>query len=112
MRHLLNIDTELFDLYEGVIYGSRYELSDNAVVLLDHQLKVWNEEEKELEKIASDVYCLNVYKGDAFYAQSVDDGVCIKYRSFDGESEVELFTINPDENKSIKSLVVSDDFII
>ena len=112
MRHLLNVDTELFDLYEGVIYGSRYELSDNAVVLLDHQLKVWNEEEKELEKIASDVYCLNVYKGDAFYAQSVDDGVCIKYRSFDGESEVELFTINPDENKSIKSLVVSDDFII
>ena len=57
MRHLLNVDTELFDLYEGVIYGSRYELSDNAVVLLDHQLKVWNEEEKELEKIASDVYC-------------------------------------------------------
>lgn len=112
MRHLLNVDTELFDLYEGVIYGSRYELSDNAVVLLDHQLKVWNEEEKELEKIATDVYCLNVYKGDAFYAQSVDDGVCIKYRSFDGESEVELFTINPDENKSIKSLVVSDDFII
>ena len=112
MRHLLNVDTELFDLYEGVIYGSRYELSDNAVVLLDHQLKVWNEEEKELEKIASDVYCLNVYKGDAFYAQSEDDAVSIKYRSFDGESEVELFTINPDENKSIKSLVVSDDFII
>lgn len=112
MRHLLNIDTELFDLYEGVIYGSRYELSDNAVVLLDHQLKVWNEEEKELEKIASDVYCLNVYKGDAFYAQSMDDVVCIKFRSFDGESEVELFTINQDENKRIKSLVVSDDFII
>ena len=113
MRHLLNVDTEqLFDLYEGVIYGSRYELSDNAVVLLNHQLKVWNEEEKELEKIASDVYCLNVYKGDAFYAQSVDDVVCIKYRSFDGESEGELFTINPDENKRIKSLVVSDDFII
>ena len=99
MRHLLNVDTEqLFDLYEGVIYGSRYELSDNAVVLLNHQLKVWNEEEKELEKIASDVYCLNVYKGDAFYAQSVDDVVCIKYRSFDGEPEVELFTINQDEN--------------
>ena len=112
MRHLLNIDTELFDLYEGVIYGSRYELSDNAVVLLDHQLKVWNEEEKELEKIAPDVYCLNVYKGDAFYAQSEDDAVSIKYRSFDGESEVELFTINQDENKRIKSLVVSDDFII
>ena len=65
-----------------------------------------------LEKIASDVYCLNVYKGDDFYAQSVDDVVCIKYRSFDGESEGELFTINPDENKRIKSLVVSDDFII
>ena len=65
-----------------------------------------------MEKIASDVYCLNVYKGDAFYAQSEDDAVSIKYRSFDGESEVELFTINPDENKSIKSLVVSDDFII
>lgn len=112
MRHLLNIDTELFDLYEGVIYGSRYELSDNSVVLSDHQLMVWNEADKELEKIASDVYCLNVYKGDAFYAQSVDDAVSIKYRSFDGESEVELFTINPDENKSIKSLVVSDDFII
>ena len=63
-------------------------------------------------KIASDVYCLNVYKGDAFYAQSVDDVVCIKYRSFDGESEGELFTVNPDENKRIKSLVVSDDFII
>lgn len=112
MRHLLNINVGLADLYEGVIYGSRYELSDNAVVLLDHQLKVWNEEEKELEKIASDVYCLNVYKGDAFYAQSVDDSVCIKYRSSDGKSEDELFTINPDENKSIKSLVVSDDFII
>lgn len=112
MRHLINIDTELFDLYEGVIYGSRYELSDNAVVLLDHQLKVWNEEEKELDKIASDVYCLNVYKGDAFYAQSMDDVVCIKFRSFDGESEVELFTINQYENKRIKSLVVSDDFII
>ena len=51
-----------------------------------------------LEKIASDVYCLNVYKGDDFYAQSVDDVVCIKYRSFDGEPEVELFTINQDEN--------------
>ena len=81
MRHLLNIDTELFDLYEGVIYGSRYELSDNAVVLLDHQLKVWNEEEKELEKIASDVYCLNVYKGDAFYARSEERRVGKECRS-------------------------------
>ena len=42
----------------------------------------------------------------------MDDTVCIKYRSFDGESEVELFAINQDENKRIKSLVVSDAFII
>ena len=79
-------------------------------------------ETAENHKIADGVYIGNVYVGgmteeeavDAIsaYAQSVDDGVCIKYRSFDGESEVELFTINPDENKSIKSLVVSDDFII
>ena len=39
MRHLLNVDTELFDLYEGVIYGSRYELSDNAIVLFGSSIK-------------------------------------------------------------------------
>lgn len=112
MRHLLNINVGLADLYEGVIYGGRYELSDNSVVLLDHQLMVWNEGEKDLEEIESGVYCMNVYKGDVFYAQGMDDSVCIKYRSSDGKPEGELFTINPDENKRIKSLVVSDNFII
>lgn len=67
------------------------------------------------KEIEASVHCVNIYKGDIFFTEREDDAsVCIKYISMEGESEEELFTINldTDANIRVKSLVVSDDYII
>lgn len=58
------------------------------------------------------MYCLNVYKKVMSYTQKVDDSICIKYYSLEDKQEGELITIDAGADKALKSLVVSDDYII
>ena len=58
------------------------------------------------------MYCLNVYIKLMFFAEKVDDSFCIKYFSLDDKQEGELITIDAGADKALKSLVVSDNYII
>ncbi len=116
MRHLFNIDVGLADLYGGIIYGTGKELPNTVIYdEQDYELQLYDVEEKVWKEIEASVHCVNIYKGDIFFAEREDDSsVCIKYISMEGESEEDLFTINldTDANIRVKSLVVSDDYIV
>lgn len=66
-----------------------------------HDLRVYDEDAKEKVSIAGSVYCLNVYKRVMFYAQKVDDSICIKYYSLDDKQEGELITIDAGADKAL-----------
>ena len=130
MRHLANVRgsydavrrDRLICFFENVIYGTEKEepigvyFESNMLYGSDfaylHDLRVYDEDEEEKVSIAGSVYCLNVYKRVMFYAQKVDDSICIKYYSLDDKQEGELITIDAGADKALKSLVVSDDYII
>lgn len=129
MMHLVNMGCSYEDVrrkeiyfYEDIIYGTgTYEptgvyfeskLYGNDFLYL-HNLSVRDKENTgKTIGIAGNVYCMNVYKGVIFYAQKVDDSICIKYYSLDDKEEGELITIDAGADKAVKSLVVSDDYII
>ena len=110
MRHLVNVRcsyeavrrNQLICFFENVIYGTEKE----------EPIGVYFESEEEKVSIAGSVYCLNVYKRVMFYVQKVDDSICIKYYSLEDKQEGELITIDAGADKALKSLVVSDDYII
>ena len=130
MRHLVNVRcsyeavrrNQLICFFENVIYGTEKEepigvyFESNMLYGSDfaylHDLRVYDEDEEEKVSIAGSVYCLNVYKRVMFYAQKVDDSICIKYYSLEDKQEGELITIDAGADKALKSLVVSDDYII
>ena len=131
MRHLANVRCSydavrrdrLICFFENVVYGTEkeepigvYFESSNVLYGSDfiylYDLSVYDEDAEEKINIAGSVYCLNVYKGVIVYAQKVDDSICIKYYSLDDKQEGELITIDAGADKVIKSLVVSDDYII
>ena len=130
MRHLVNVRcsyeavrrNQLICFFENVIYGTEKEepvgvyFESNMLYGSDfvylHDLRVYDEDAKEKVSIAGSVYCLNVYKKVMFYAQKVDDSICIKYYSLDDKQEGELITIDAGADKALKALVVSDDYII
>lgn len=130
MRHLVNVRcsyeavrrNQLICFFENVIYGTEKEepigvyFESNMLYGSDfaylHDLRVYDEDEEEKVSIAGSVYCLNVYKRVMFYVQKVDDSICIKYYSLDDKQEGELITIDAGADKALKSLVVSDDYII
>ena len=130
MRHLVNVRcsyeavrrNQLICFFENVIYGTEKEepvgvyFESNMLYGSDfvylHDLRVYDEDAEEKVCIAGSVYCLNVYKRVMFYAQKVDDSICIKYYSLDDKQEGELITIDAGADKALKSLVVSDDYII
>ena len=130
MRHLENVRcsyeavrrNQLICFFENVIYGTEKEepigvyFESNMLYGSDfaylHDLRVYDEDAEEKVSIAGSVYCLNVYKRVMFYAQKVDDSICIKYYSLEDKQEGELITIDAGADKALKSLVVSDDYII
>ena len=131
MRHLANVRgsydavrrDRLICFFENVIYGTEkeepigvYFESSNVLYGSDfvylHDLSVYDEDAEEKINIAGSVYCLNVYKGVIFYAQKVEDSICIKYYSLDDKEKGKLITIDAGADKTVKSLVVSDDYII
>ena len=130
MWHLMNVRcsydavrrNQLICFFENVIYGTEKEepigvyFESNMLYGSDfvylHDLRVYDEDAEEKVCIAGSVYCLNVYKRVMFYAQKEDDSICIKYYSLDDKQEGELITIDAGADTVIKSLVVSDDYII
>ena len=130
MWHLMNVRcsydavrrNQLICFFENVIYGTEKEepigvyFESNMLYGSDFVFFfvfcVFDEDAEEKVCIAGSVYCLNVYKRVMFYAQKEDDSICIKYYSLDDKQEGELITIDAGADTVIKSLVVSDDYII